>query len=100
MGSFVKALSTMIKQKEDEVNALESENSKHQDRINALLSQIKEVSKSPKVTNLISNLETEFNNSNASNITSRSLEEYITRMTNITNHPRRVVVRKDSKSKI
>ncbi|QCU74494.1 hypothetical protein [Pseudoalteromonas distincta] len=64
MGSFVKALSTMIQDRDAEVKKLENENTKHKDKITELLDELKEKTKSPEVSKLVSNLETELVASN------------------------------------
>ncbi|MEM5511840.1 addiction module component [Pseudoalteromonas sp. AS84] len=64
MGSFVKALSTMIQDRDAEVKKLENENTKHKDKITMLLDELKEKTKSPEVSKLVNNLETELVASN------------------------------------
>ena len=62
MGSFVKSLSTMIQQKDEELKKLESENSKHKDKVDELLAKLKEQSQSPETSDLVINLEREIMN--------------------------------------
>ncbi len=71
MGSFVKALSTMIKCNEEELQ-------RHQERINELLSQLKDASKSNGTSELVSSLESELHSS-------RSIE------ISIPNHGKRII---------
>lgn len=62
MGSFVKALSTMIQQNKNEVGRLESENQEHKKKINALLEELKNKKSTDDISNLVTNLQREIMN--------------------------------------
>ncbi|ENN98994.1 MULTISPECIES: hypothetical protein [Pseudoalteromonas] len=62
MGSFVKALSTMIQQNKNEVERLESENQEHKKKINALLEELKNKKSTDDISSLVTNLQREIMN--------------------------------------
>lgn len=59
MGSFVKALSTMISKNQSELQILEEENRIHQEKIKNLLERLKQESNSNEVSGLVHDLESE-----------------------------------------
>ena len=62
MGSFVKALSTMIQQNKTEVDRLENENQEHKNKINDLLEKLKNKTSTDDISSLVTNLQTEIMN--------------------------------------
>ena len=62
MGSFVKALSTMIQQNKTEVDRLENENQEHKKKINDLLEKLKNKTSTDDISTLVTNLQAEIMN--------------------------------------
>ncbi|WP_405127970.1 addiction module component [Pseudoalteromonas sp. PB2-1] len=62
MGSFVKALSTMIEKNEAELKSLEVENAEYQEKVKSLLEKLKQQSQSVEVSELVDDLESEMQN--------------------------------------